>query len=89
MYNEILPSVTEWQKILEANERSVYQLLELFCKTSDDKPKLYRCTAKSHATIFLKKIHSALFGRYKISDYEMLLASYKNLLAIYVQASTF
>ena len=67
MYKEILPPVTEWQKILEANERSVYQLLELFCKTSDDKPKLYRCTAKSHATIFLKKIHSALFGRYKIS----------------------
>ena len=42
-------------KILGANERSVYQLLELFSKTSNDKSKLYRCTAKSHATLFPKK----------------------------------
>ena len=55
MYNEILPPIIEKQKILETSERSVYQLLELFCKTSDDKPKLYRCTAKSHVTMFPKK----------------------------------
>ena len=55
MYNEILPPIIEKQKILEANERSVYQLLDLFSKTSNDKPKSYRCTAKSHATRFPKK----------------------------------
>ena len=40
---------------IEANEQSVYQLLELFDKTNDDKPKSYHCTKKSHATMFLKK----------------------------------
>ena len=44
MYNEILTPVIEKQKILEANERSVYQLLELFDKVNNDKPKSYRCT---------------------------------------------
>ena len=55
MYNEIFPPIIEKQKILDANERSLYQLLELFDKTNDDKPKSYRCTAKSHATMFPKK----------------------------------
>ena len=55
MYNEIFPPIIEKQKILDANERSLYQLLELFDKTNDDKPKSYRCTAKSHATLFPKK----------------------------------
>ena len=41
------------QKTLDANERSAYQLLELFDKNKD-KPKSYRCTAKSHATLFPK-----------------------------------
>ena len=55
MYNEILTPIIEKQKILEPNERSVYQLLELFDKTNDDKPKSYHCTKKSHVTMFLKK----------------------------------
>ena len=55
MYNEILPLITEKQKILEANEQSVYKLLVLFSKTSDVKPKSYHCTAKSQAKLFLKK----------------------------------
>ena len=54
-YNEILTPIIEKQKVLEPNERSVYQLLELFDKTNDDKPKSYHCTEKSHATMFLKK----------------------------------
>ena len=54
MYNEIFPPIIEKQKILDANERSLFQLLELFDKTND-KPKSYRCTAKSHATMFPKK----------------------------------
>ena len=36
MYNEIMSPIIEKLKILEANERSVYQLLELLCKTSDN-----------------------------------------------------
>ena len=55
LYNEILPPIIEKQKVLDANERSVYQLLELFDETVKDKPKSYRCTAKSHVTMFLKK----------------------------------
>ena len=55
MYNEIFPPIIEKQKILDANERSLFQLLELFDKTNDGKPKSYRCTAKSHATMFPKK----------------------------------
>ena len=83
MYNKILPPIIVKQKILEANEQSVCQLLELFCKTSDSKPKSYRCMTKSHTTIFPKKF-IPLFGGFKISDYEMLLESYKNLLALYI-----
>ena len=54
LYNEILPPIIEKHNILEANERSLYQLLELFGKTSNNKPKSYRCTAKPHATLFPK-----------------------------------
>ena len=53
LYNEIFPPVIEKQKILEAYERSTYQLLELFDKTKE-KPKLYRCTPKSHENLFPK-----------------------------------
>ena len=54
LYNEILPPIIEMQKV-NANKRSVYQLLQLFDETSEEKPKSYRCTAKSHATMFQKK----------------------------------
>ena len=56
LYNEILPPIIEKQKVLDANEQSVYQLLELFDETTEEKPKSYRCTAKSHAAMFPKKI---------------------------------
>ena len=55
MYNETMSPIMVKQKSLEANERSVYQLLDLFSKTDDNKPKSFRCTAKSHATLFPKK----------------------------------
>ena len=54
MYHEIFPPIIEKQKILDANEGSLYQLLELLDKTNDDKPKSYGYTAKSHATVFPK-----------------------------------
>ena len=53
LYQEVFPPVIEKQKILEAYERSTYQLLELFDKTKEE-PKSYRCTPKSHANLFPK-----------------------------------
>ena len=55
IYNEIFPPLIEKEKILDVNERSLYQLLELFEKTSEGKPKTFTCTAKSHAMMFPKK----------------------------------
>ena len=66
MYNEIFPPIIEKQKILNAYEGLLYQLLELFNKTDDDKPKSYRCTAKSHATIFPKKFIPLYLEDFKI-----------------------
>ena len=48
-------------KILDANERSIYQLLEHFEKTDKGALKAYRCTQKSHTTLFPKKVYSTLF----------------------------
>ena len=78
MNNEILPPIIEKQKILEANERSVYQFLELQ-KMSDGVPKTYRCTKKSHVNMFPKKVYSTLFGRFKFSNQKLLLESNENL----------
>ena len=52
MYNEIFPPIIEKQKTL--NKRSLFQLLELFDQREGSKPKSYRCTAKSHTTMFPK-----------------------------------
>ena len=51
----MFPPIIEQQKTLDldANERSAYQLLQLFDKNKD-KSKSCRCTAKSHATLFPK-----------------------------------
>ena len=53
MYNEIFPPIIEKNKILEPNERSLFQLLELFSKDGT-KPRSYTSTAKSHATLLPK-----------------------------------
>ena len=53
LYNETFAPVIEKQKILEAYERSAYQLLELFHKTKE-KPKSYSFTPKSRANLFPK-----------------------------------
>ena len=52
LYDEIMPLIIEKQKISEANERSVYQLLDLIKKMSKGVPKSYRCTQKSHYNMF-------------------------------------
>ena len=54
MYNEIFPPIIEKKKIMEANERSLFQLLELFSRTDQNKPRSYVSTAKSHATLLPK-----------------------------------
>ena len=53
MYNEIFPPIIEKNKIMEANERSLFQLLELFSKDGN-KPRSYKCTSKSHGTLLPK-----------------------------------
>ena len=53
--NEILTSIFKKQKILEANERSVYQLLELSDKTNSDMPKSYHCNKNLKSLCFGKK----------------------------------
>ena len=55
LYNEIFPPIIEKQKTLDADERSAYQLLEMFDTTQEGKPRTYTCTPKSHATMFPKK----------------------------------
>lgn len=49
LHNEIMPPIIEKQKFLEANKRSVYQLLDLIKKNTS------RYSQKSHANMFPKK----------------------------------
>ena len=55
LLNEILRPVIKKHKILVPQERAIYQLFEHFEKTNKGNPKAYRCTQKSHATLFPKK----------------------------------
>ena len=55
LYNEIFPPIIEKHKTLDADERSPYQLLDLFDTSLEGKPKTCRCTPKSHATMFCPK----------------------------------
>ena len=55
LYNEIFPPIIEKKTKIDVNDRSLFQLLELFSKTEKGKPKSYRVTEKSHSTLFEKK----------------------------------
>ena len=55
LYNEIFPPIIEKKTKIAVNDRSLFQLLELFSKTEKGKPKSYRVTEKSHSTLFEKK----------------------------------
>ena len=55
MYNEIFPPFTEKQSRVEANERSVYQLVELYSEDSRGNPKSYKVSAKSHSNVLPKR----------------------------------
>ena len=54
-YNEIYPSNIEKQKIIDISEWSVYQLIEQYIETDEEKPMSYLATKKAHATLFEKK----------------------------------
>ena len=55
MYNEIFPPVVEKGKVLEPNERSVFQLLELYAETEKGMPKSYKMSPQSYATLLPKR----------------------------------
>ena len=55
MYNEVFPPVVEKKKVLEPNERSIFQLFELYSETLNNNPKSYKLSAQSQATLLPKK----------------------------------
>ena len=88
LHNEIMPPIIEKQKFLEANKRSVYQLLDLIKKTLGGVPKTSRYSQKSHANMFPKKVHPSLSGRFEISNNMLQLESDKNLNSLYFWAGS-
>ena len=50
MYNEIYPPVIDKQTKLDANERLIFQLYDLYSETTEKAPKSYKTTKKSHTT---------------------------------------
>ena len=46
LYNKVLPPVIEKQKLVDANERSIYRLLDQYQITEKGAPKAYHCTKK-------------------------------------------
>ena len=55
MYNEMLPPFIEKDTKIEANKRSVYQLLELYSEDIRGCPKKYKIWSKAHSNVFTKK----------------------------------
>ena len=55
MYNEIIPPFIEKDTKIEANKRSVYQLLELYSEDKNGNPNKYKVLAKAHANMLSKK----------------------------------
>ena len=55
MYNEMLPPFIEKDTKIEANKRSVYQLLELYSEDYRGNPNTYKISAKAHSNLFAKK----------------------------------
>ena len=51
MYNEIFPPFTDKQTRTEANERSVFQLLELYSEDTKGAPRNYKITSKCHSNL--------------------------------------
>ena len=56
IYNEILPPFTEKNTKIEANGRSIDQLLELYSEDNRGNPKNYKVSANTHSNLLAKKI---------------------------------
>ena len=55
MYNEMFPPIVDKKKLLEPNERSIFQLLELYTEGNKEKAKSYKLSPQSHATLLPKR----------------------------------
>ena len=55
MYNEIFPSLADKQTAVLPNERSVFQLLELYSEDHKGMPKSYKTTSKCHSNLLPKR----------------------------------
>ena len=55
MYNEMLPPFVEKDTIIDANKRSIYQLLELYSEDYRGNPNKYKIGSKAHSNLFNKK----------------------------------
>ena len=53
MYNEVFPPIIE--KVLEPNEKSIFQLLELYSEDNKGKAKSYKISPEFHATLLPKR----------------------------------
>ena len=67
IYNEIYPLIIEKQKILDANELLVYQLIKLYSEADKGVPRSYHPAPEAHATLFFKKVQSLHLEYLKIS----------------------
>ena len=66
LYNEIFPLIIKKQKIIDANERSVYQLIELYSETGNGVSRSYSQMPKSHTTLFSKKFQPLYLEQLRI-----------------------
>ena len=55
MYNEVFPPIVDKKTTIEANQRSIFQLLELYSEDIKDTLKNYKVTPKSQATLLPKR----------------------------------
>ena len=55
MCNEIFPPIVDKKKVLEPNERSIFQLLELYSEDNKGKAKSYKLSPQSHVTLLPKR----------------------------------
>ena len=55
MHDEIMPPFIEKNTKIPPEEKSVYQLLELYSEDKNGNPNKYKVSAKAHANLFLKK----------------------------------
>ena len=55
MYNEMLPPFIEKDTKLEANKKSIFQLLELYSEDYRGNPNKYKILSKAHSNLFAKK----------------------------------